>query len=54
MKLETPNRKVSVGAIAGAFTVIAVWLIGDVPPEVAVAFSAAFSFVLSYVVKDAE
>lgn len=51
---EMPTRKVNVGALAGALSLIVVWLIGDVPGEVAVAFSTVASFALSYVVPNAE
>ena len=51
---EKPSRKVNVGALAGALSLIAVWVIGDVPAEVAVAFSTVFAFGLSYVVPNAE
>ena len=53
MKPENkPTNKVSAGVLAGALTGIAVWLIGDVPAEVAVSFSTVITFVLSYIVRD--
>lgn len=54
-----PTRKVSVGAIAGATSVLVVWGLNTwgktpVPPEIASAFTALVSGLLSYVVPDAE
>lgn len=49
----SPTRKVMAGALSGAVTVVAVWLLGlfakvDIPPEVAVAVSTIISFFVSY------
>jgi len=50
-----PSRKVVVGGLAGALVTILVWMSKayaqvEVPAEVAVAFSAVFTFVLQYFV----
>ena len=51
--MERPNNKVSAGALAGAFSVIAVTLWpGDPSAELAVAFTTIFTFALSYFVRD--
>jgi putative flippase GtrA len=51
-----PTRKVGSGALAGAVTVIAVWIIDlfgvEVPPEVASAITLILMFVTSYFVRD--
>lgn len=47
-----PTNKVTAGVVGGALSVVIVWLIGDVPPHVAVAFSTIFSFGLAYFVRD--
>ena len=57
-KSNMPGRKVTVGALAGATTVIAVWLLGmagiDMPAEVAAAVTVIISFGLSYAVPESE
>ena len=55
----TPTRKVGLGAVAGALTIIIVWVASDfggidVPAEVASAFTAILTFATSYFVKDTE
>jgi putative flippase GtrA len=51
------QRKVAAGGIAGAVTVIVVWVASladvDVPPEVASAFTTLISVAVGYFVKDA-
>ena len=50
----TPTRKVAGGGIAGAITVLLVWLynqyVGELPPEIASAITTIVSFVAAYVV----
>lgn len=50
-----PTTKVSAGGVAGALTVLVVWILGllhvAVPPEVASALTVIISFVTSYFVK---
>lgn len=53
-----PTAKVTAGALAGALTAIIVWGVRqwakvDMPPEVAVAVSTVFTFVVSYMTPDA-
>jgi hypothetical protein len=55
---STPTRKVGAGALAGAFSVILVWVVGafagvTVPAEVAAAQTVIFTFVVSWLVSDA-
>ena len=54
--METPNRKVGVGALAGAATAILIWIIGmkgvAVPPEVAVAITVILTFGVSYFIPE--
>ena len=53
-----PTRKVTVGALAGALTVLAVYLLGlaglDLPAEGAAALTTLVSFVLAYLVPSAD
>jgi putative flippase GtrA len=54
-----PTRKVGAGAIGGAIAAIVAWVLNvvaevDIPPEVAIAASTVFSFILSYFVRDRE
>jgi hypothetical protein len=50
-----PTTKVAAGGVAGALTVLVVWILGllhvPVPPEVASALTVIISFVTSYFVK---
>ena len=53
--MQTPDRKVQVGAGMGALAVMAAWGVNTisgiiVPAEVAVAFSAFLTFVIQYFV----
>lgn len=53
--METPDRKVQVGAINGAIMAIIAWIVGEftsvqIPPEIAVAGSTIIGFVLAYFV----
>jgi len=54
--MQTPNKKVSSGALAGALSVILVWAVGlaglDVPGEVGAAVATALGFVTAYFVKE--
>lgn len=51
--MERPSRKVSVGALAGALSVITVALWpGEPSAEVAVALTTIFTFGLSYFVRE--
>ena len=53
---KTPGRKVGAGALAGAVTVIGVYVAesfgAEVPPEVASAVTTVLSFVTSYLVRE--
>ena len=48
------HPKITAAGLAGALTVIIVWLLGlfdvDVPPEVASAFTVVLSFITGYLV----
>jgi hypothetical protein len=50
-----PTTKVAAGGVAGALTVLAVWILGlfhvTVPPEVASALTVIISFITSYLVR---
>jgi putative flippase GtrA len=50
-----PTTKVAAGGVAGALTVLVVWVLGllhvPVPPEVASALTVIISFVTSYLVR---
>lgn len=50
-----PTTKVTAGGVAGALTVLVVWVLGllhvPVPPEVASALTVVISFVASYLIK---
>jgi putative flippase GtrA len=50
-----PTTKVTAGGVAGALTVLVVWILGllhvPVPPEVASALTVVISFVASYLIK---
>jgi len=53
----TPTKKVSAGALAGAVTIILIWVVGeatstDVPGAVGAAITTILTFVASYFVKD--
>lgn len=52
----TPTRKVTAGALAGAVTIIGVYVAGifgaDVPAEVASSITTLLTFVAGYIVKD--
>lgn len=54
----TPTRKVTGGAVAGAVSILLVWLLGvmgiALPPEVSSAVTTLVTFVTSWFVKDAE
>jgi len=54
--LEMPNRKVGVGAIAGALSVVIVSGFGmygfTVTPEMAASLPVVASFIVSYMVKE--
>jgi hypothetical protein len=51
-----PKTKVAAGGVAGAITVLVVWVLGmfnvAVPPEVASAFTVIISFATSYFVRE--
>jgi putative flippase GtrA len=51
-----PTTKVAAGGVAGALTVMVVWILGllhvPVPPEVASAMTVIISFVTSYFVRE--
>lgn len=51
------NRKVSAGALAGALSVVVVWVLGEyaeveIPPEVASAITTVFTFIVAYFVPE--
>lgn len=52
---KAPTTKVAAGSMAGAITVLVVWVLGllhvPVPPEVASALTVLFSFITSYSVR---
>ena len=52
----TPNRKVGAAGLAGALSVILVWMLSlfgvTVPPEVAAAFTALLAFGAGYLIAD--
>ena len=53
-----PTRKVTAGGLAGALTVILIWVLSagfkvNIPPEVASAITVVFSFIVSYFVPPA-
>ena len=54
--METPNRKVTSGALAGALSVLVVWVVGlfglDVPGEAGAALATVLAFATGYFVKD--
>jgi hypothetical protein len=51
-----PTTKVTAGGVAGALTVLVVWILGmfhvQVPPEVASALTVILSFFASYFVRE--
>lgn len=51
-EIEKPVAKVTAGALAGAVTVILVWVAGlagvEIPPEVASAITTVLSFIAGY------
>jgi hypothetical protein len=55
MNGQTPTRKVGIGAVAGALSVIVVWgisFIVDVPAEIASAFTTILTFAVAWFVPD--
>jgi len=48
-----PTPKVATGALAGALSIIIIWILGQfhivIPPEVASAFTTVFSALASYI-----
>lgn len=52
---KAPTTKVAAGSLAGALTVLLVWVLGllhvPVPPEVASALTVVISFITSYTVR---
>jgi hypothetical protein len=54
-----PTRKVAYGAIAGALSLIVVWLVNtyatkQIPTEIGMAITTVITAVLQYVIPDAE
>ena len=54
-----PNRKVTVGGLAGAVSIIVVWAVRtfgevEVPPEIASAVTVVLTFVAAYLVSESE
>lgn len=51
-----PTTKVAAGGVAGALTILVVWILGllhvTVPPEVASALTVVISFATSYIVRE--
>lgn len=59
MALETPDRKVTVGLVAGAIMTVVAWISANffgvvIPAEVALAGSTIILFALQYHVPNAE
>ena len=58
MKGKIPTRRVGVGAIAGAVSAIAIWIIGQngiaIPGEIASAITTVLTFGASYIIADSE
>lgn len=57
--IRRPSNKVTAGVLAGAITVIASWAFRqfvkvELPPEVAMAGQVVITFLVQYVVPDAE
>lgn len=57
--IRRPSNKVTAGVLAGAITVIASWAFRqfvkvELPPEVAMAGQLVITFIVQYVVPDAE
>lgn len=55
--MDTPNRKVMAGGLAGALTIILIWAVQSfstvvVPGEVGSAITAVLSFIVSYFTKE--
>lgn len=53
----TPNTKVTAGALAGALTVILMWIVTaatslEIPPAVASAATTVLTFIVSYFVPE--
>lgn len=52
----TPYTKVTAGALAGALSVLLVWILGllgvSVPGEAAAAFTTIFTFAVSWIVPE--
>lgn len=51
-----PNRKVGSGGVAGALSVLLVWILGSsgvkVPPEAAAGMATVIAFAVSYLVPE--
>lgn len=58
MPIEKPSRKVNAGMLAGALSILLVWIVGmfeiKVPAEASSALTTVITFVTSYFVQDAE
>lgn len=56
MASRVPTQKVTAAGLAGALSIIIVWLFGladiDIPPEVASAFTVVLSVVTAYIVPE--
>ena len=54
--METPNRKVGAGGLAGALSIVLVWLLSQMgyslPPEVSSGLTTIVTFITSYFVRD--
>jgi len=52
-----PTRKVTSGGLAGALSILVIWLINtvvgkEVPPEVASSFTVVLTFIVAYLVPE--
>jgi hypothetical protein len=59
MNPQTPQRKIVAGGLAGAITLIAVWVLEGttgitVPADIALAINTVFVFFVQYAVKNPE
>ena len=54
--METPNRKVGAGGLAGALSIVLVWLLSQMgyslPPEVSSGLTTIVTFITSYFVRE--
>mgnify|MGYP001607145693 CR=1 FL=1 len=55
--MQAPNRKVGAGGLAGALSIVLVWILGQMgyslPPEVSSGLTTIVTFITSYFVRNA-